>query len=88
MSEFLVVTSTFSRQPWLAVPLIGGLLLAFGALIMRMQGVAFGDPVGSNAPSRASLVPLFAHFFLVLAAGIFIPPLFVAWFKSVAALLG
>jgi hydrogenase-4 component F len=88
MSEFLVVTSTFSREPWLALPLIAGILLAFGALVLRMQGLVFGEPMGSNAPDRASLVPLFAHFGLVLVAGVFIPPLFVEWFQSVAALLG
>jgi hydrogenase-4 component F len=88
MSEFLVVTSTFAREPWLAVPLIGGILLAFGALILRMQGLAFGEPTGSTAPSRASLVPLFAHFGLVFIGGIFIPPLLVAWFQNVAAVLG
>lgn len=88
MSEFLIVTSTFSREPLLALPLIGGILLAFGALVLRMQGLVFGEPTGSNAPDRASLVPLFAHFGLVLAGGIFIPPLFVEWFQSVAALLG
>src|SRR5690606_35543032 len=53
MSEFLLVTTTFSRQPWLALPLIAGILLAFGALILRMQGLVFGEPVGSNAPDRA-----------------------------------
>lgn len=88
MSEFLVVTSTFSRQPFLALPLIAGILLAFGALILRLQGLVFGEPAGSDAPDRASLVPLFAHFGLVLAGGIFIPPLIVAWFQTVAAMLG
>ena len=32
MSEFLVVSSTFARQPLLAIVLVFGLLLAFGAL--------------------------------------------------------
>src|SRR5256885_12171016 len=32
MSEFLVVSSTFSRAPLLAVALVAGLLVAFGAL--------------------------------------------------------
>ncbi|MBX9633349.1 MAG: hydrogenase 4 subunit F, partial [Magnetospirillum sp.] len=34
MSEFLVVSSTFAREPLLAVPLGIGLLLAFAALVM------------------------------------------------------
>jgi hydrogenase-4 component F len=37
MSEFLVVTSTFARQPLLAVPLVFGLLVAFGALLLRLS---------------------------------------------------
>ena len=36
MSEFLVVTSTFARQPLLAIPLVLGLLVAFGALLWRV----------------------------------------------------
>ena len=37
MSEFLVVSSTFARAPLLAVPLVFGLLVAFGALLLRLQ---------------------------------------------------
>ena len=37
MSEFLVVTSTFARQPLLAIPLVLGLLVAFGALLLARQ---------------------------------------------------
>src|SRR5450756_2721135 len=42
MSEFLVVSSTFARQPLLAIVLVFGLLLAFGALTLRLTSVAFG----------------------------------------------
>ena len=38
MSEFLVVTSTFARQPLLAIPLVLGLLVGFGALLLRLTG--------------------------------------------------
>src|SRR5207344_1217819 len=41
MSEFLIVTSTFAREPLLALALVLGLLVAFGALMLRLQGVAF-----------------------------------------------
>jgi hydrogenase-4 component F len=88
MSEFLVVSSTFAREPVLAVLLVIGLLVAFGALLMRLQGLAFGEPVGSTAPVRASYVPLFGHLALVLAAGIYLPPVLVAWFQHVAQMLG
>ncbi|HJW79155.1 MAG: hydrogenase 4 subunit F [Microvirga sp.] len=88
MSEFLVVSSTFARQPWLAIPLVLGLLVAFGALLLRLGGLAFGEPAGSTAPVEASYVPMFTHLGLVCTAGIYLPPPLVAWFQHVAALLG
>jgi hydrogenase-4 component F len=88
MSEFLVVSSTFAREPLLAVPLVFGLLVAFGALTLRLNGLAFGAPTGSLQPAQASYVPMFAHLALVLGAGIYLPPPLVAWFQHVAELLG
>jgi len=88
MSEFLIVSSTFAREPLLAIPLVFGLLVALGALMLRVSEVAFGEPVGSTAPVEASYVPLFAHLALVAAAGIYLPAPLVAWFQSVARLLG
>ena len=39
MSEFLIVSSTFAREPFLAVILVFGLLVGFGALLLRLGGV-------------------------------------------------
>ncbi len=88
MSEFLVVSSTFSRAPLLAIPLVLGLMVSFGALLLRLNGFAFGEPVGSRAPVQASYVPMFAHLALVFVAGIYLPPALVAWFQHVASILG
>ncbi len=88
MSEFLIVSSTFAREPMLAIPLVFGILVAFGALMLRMSDIAFGKPTGSMAAVEASYVPLFAHLLLVLAAGIYLPGPLVAWFQNVARLLG
>jgi hydrogenase-4 component F len=88
MSEFLVVTSTFARAPLLAVPLVFGLLVAFGALLLRLNQFAFGEPAGPMAPVKASYVPMFAHLGLVLAGGLYLPPPLVAWFQHVAGMLG
>ncbi len=88
MSEFLLVSSTFAREPLLTVVLVGGLLLAFGALLMRLQGLAFGEPKGSTTPIGVSYGPMLVHLGLVVAAGIFLPAPVVAWFENVAALLG
>jgi hydrogenase-4 component F len=88
MSEFLVISSTFAREPYLAVALVLGLLVAFGALILRLNGVAFGAPKGSMQPVEASYVPMYAHFALVFAAGVYLPPTLVSWFQHIAGLLG
>ncbi|MFO1422706.1 MAG: hydrogenase 4 subunit F [Candidatus Competibacteraceae bacterium] len=89
MSEFLVVSSTFARQPWLALPLVLGLLLAFGTLLWRLNGMAFGKPDGGPAaPVQASILPMLAHLALVFVAGIWLPGPLVAWFHHVAILLG
>jgi hydrogenase-4 component F len=88
MSEFLVVTTTFAREPVLAVPLVGGLLIAFGALFLRLNGLAFGEPRGPTASFEASYLPMYAHLALVLGAGLYLPPPLVSWFQNVAAMLG
>ncbi|HET9653029.1 MAG TPA: proton-conducting transporter membrane subunit, partial [Usitatibacter sp.] len=88
MTEFLVVTSTFARQPVLAVALAAAMLVGLGALLLRLNGLAFGEPHGRNAVSHASYTPLYAHLALVLVAGIYLPPALVAWFSHVAGLLG
>ena len=87
MSEFLIVSSTFARTPGLALALAIGLLLALGALVLHMQGMAFGAPAGSTAPAKSSALPILAHFALVLIAGVYLPPPLVTWFQHVAQLL-
>jgi hydrogenase-4 component F len=87
MTEFLIVTSTFARAPALAIVLGVSLLIGLGALLLRLNGLAFGEPHGRNDPDRASFLPVGAHFALVLGAGIWLPPALVAWFQYVARLL-
>jgi len=88
MSEFLLVTSTFAREPLLALPLVLGVLLGFGALVLRVQQLCFGEPEGEAVAIHGSLVPLYAHLGLVLVAGLWLPGPLVAWFQAVATLLG
>jgi hydrogenase-4 component F len=88
MSEFLIVTSTFAREPFLAIVLVFGILIGVAALFLRLNTIAFGEPHGDTAEAKASYVPMFAHLALVFMAGIYMPPALVAWFQSVAKLLG
>ena len=87
-SEFLVLTTSFARAPLLALLLLAGLLVGFGALMLRLQGLAFGVGEGGGKARSAALLPLFLHFALVLCAGIYLPGPLVAWFHTVAQLLG
>ncbi len=87
-SEFLVVTTTFARQPVLAMILALGIIVAFGALLMHLQKLLFGEPGGESHKVKASALPMFIHFALVLLAGLWLPPILVEWFKQVAEVLG
>jgi hydrogenase-4 component F len=86
-SEFLIVSSTVATNPLLAALLVAGLLVAFGALLWRLHGFAFGEPTGSLAPVQASSAPLVMHLGLVLMAGVWLPAPLVAWFQHVAVML-
>ena len=88
MSEFLVVTSTFTRAPWLTLVLVTGVLIGVAALFLRLNSIGFGDPRGVTAKTEASYAPMFAHLALVFVAGIYMPPALVTWFQNVAKLLG
>src|SRR5262249_7851042 len=81
MSEFLVVSSTFAREPWLATILALGILVALGGLFLRLNTIAFGTPRGPTASAQASYIPMFAHLAIALSAGIFMPPAIVAGFQ-------
>jgi hydrogenase-4 component F len=87
-SEFTLLSSTFARMPILAVLLMVGILLSFGALLLRLHDIVFGEPKGPTGPVKASYLPLFLHLTLVFLMGIWLPDPLVRWFRSVAALLG
>jgi hydrogenase-4 component F len=87
-SEFLTVSATLARQPWLAIPLVLGLLVAVGALFLQLNRIAFGEPKGETLKVRCSYLPMFAHLALVLVAGLYLPPTLVALFEAVAKQLG
>jgi hydrogenase-4 component F len=88
MSEFLIITSTFAREPMLAIVLVTGLLIGIGGLVLPVQSIAFGEPSESRGTIQASYVPFFIHLVLVLAAGLYLPGALVSWFQTVAKLIG
>ena len=88
MSEFLILTSTFAREPLLALAVAFGLLVAFGALLLRLQNVLFGVPSEPAHQVNASPAPVIVHLSLVLIAGLYLPAALVAGFHRAAELLG
>jgi len=85
MSEFLVVSSTFARAPWLAAPLVVACSSPRALLLRLTHGVRRADRQRGAGPR---LLP--AHHRasgLVLMAGVYLPPPLVAWFQHVASLL-
>ncbi|MCB1377665.1 MAG: hydrogenase 4 subunit F [Alphaproteobacteria bacterium] len=87
MSEFLIITTTFAKAPWLAVFPVFGLIVALGALLMRLQDILFGEPSGPALPVQASYGPLALHLLLVLVAGLFLPSAVSGWLERAAELL-
>jgi hydrogenase-4 component F len=87
-SEFLIASSSFPRQPVLALLFVAGLLLSLGGLLFHLTRVAFGEPHGTSARYHASNFPVLAHLMLVLIGGIWLPPSLVAAFRHAAAMLG
>jgi hydrogenase-4 component F len=86
-SEFLILTTTFARTPWLALLPAFGLLIGFGAILLRLQETIFGEPIGPAHRVDASSVPMVLHLAMVLSAGLYLPPLVVVWFQRAAAFL-
>jgi hydrogenase-4 component F len=87
MSEFLILTTSFARNPWLAVFPAFGLIVAFGALLMRLQEMMFGAPNEPVHHVKMWAAPLLFHLGLVLIAGLFLPKELVGWFERAAELL-
>lgn len=87
-SEFLLITSTFPQAPLLAILLGLGILLAFGALLLRMTSLCFGKPSPGAHKITASSVPIFLHLGIVLLVGLAFPAALYHWFAHVAVQLG
>jgi hydrogenase-4 component F len=87
-SEFLLVTSTFARSPWLTIALVAGLAIAFGGLMLRLHGLAFGETEKRHTLAAYRLAPMALHLGLVAVAGLYLPPAINTWFRHVASQLG
>ncbi len=78
-SEFLLFTATMKSMPFLVVPLLVGLAVAFAGLFRHVQPMVFGDPPEGQLPVKANMLPIIFHLVLVLWLGISIPHVLANW---------
>jgi hydrogenase-4 component F len=91
-SEFLILTSAMRQEPWATPFLLAALGVAFAAVLSKVQPMVFGDPSEKFPPGRLphqpALLPVFAHYALVLTLGLYTPPYLADWYREAARLIG
>jgi hydrogenase-4 component F len=85
-SEFLLVTETARRLPWLTVPLGVGILVGAWAALMRMQHLCFGPPTQDVGPRPAAwlLAPVWLHLGIVVVLCVAMPGPLASWMGAMA----
>jgi hydrogenase-4 component F len=86
-SEFLIVTETVRRLPWLALPFGVGLVVGAWALGSRLIVLCAAPATADRgpAPGMAALAPAWLHLAVVVVLGLAMPGVVVAWLTSIAA---
>jgi hydrogenase-4 component F len=87
MSEFLLFTATLESYPWLAVPLLLGLLIAMGGLFRFVQPMVYGETAEHAKHVHVNMMPVYIHFGLALLLGLSIPVFLSEWYHQAAALI-
>ena len=86
-SEFLVLSATMKAWPWLTLPLLIGLGVAFAGLFRHLHPMVYGDPPEGQTPVRANMLPVMIQLALVLWLGIAIPVFLAKWFEHATVLI-
>jgi len=85
-SEFLILSETVRRLPWVVLPLALGLVVGGWALAMRLISLCLGPPTPDRgpAPGLFALVPAWVHLAAVLVLGLAMPGPVAAWLMAIA----
>ncbi len=86
-SEFLLFTATMKSFPWLVVPLLVGLAVAFAGLFRHVQPMVFGEPPEGQLPVKANMLPIIFHLVIVLWLGISIPQVLANWLDQATIMI-
>jgi len=87
VSEFLLLTATMQSTPWLTLPLLTGLAIAFAGLFRHLQPMVFGEPPPGQVGVAANMLPVFVHLLIVLGLGLWIPVILAHWFDQATILI-
>ncbi|MDP3478918.1 MAG: hydrogenase 4 subunit F [Desulfoprunum sp.] len=86
-SEFLLFTATIKSYPWLVLPLVVGLTVAFAGLFRNLQPMVYGEPPAGQQPVTANMWPVVVHLGLVLWLGISIPTVLSQWLNQATIMI-
>ena len=86
-SEFLLLSATIENWPWLAMPLLIGLAIAFAGLFRHLHPIVFGAQPEGQAPVRVNMQPVYLQLALVLWLGVAIPGFLARWFDQATRLI-
>jgi len=86
-SEFLLLSATMKSWPWLAVPLLAGLAVAFAGLFRHLHSMVFGPSPAGQQPIPLNPVPVALHLAFVLWLGLSIPAFLARWFDEATRLI-
>ena len=87
-SEFLILTTAITQQPWATPILLVSLGIAFASIFGKVQPMVFGDTTARRLPHPPALVPVFTHLVIVLVLGLYMPPYLADWYRQAARLIG
>lgn len=87
VSELLLLIATMQSWPWLALPLLTGLAIAFAGLFRHLHPMVFGERPEQQHPIAVSMLPVTVHLALVLWLGLSIPPVLARWFDQATRLI-
>ncbi len=86
-SEFLLFTATIKSYPWLVLPLLVGLAVAFAGLFRNIQPMVFGEPPEDQRKVPVNMWPVFIHLALVLWLGLAIPTVLAQWLNQATIMI-
>ena len=86
-SEFLLLSATMEAWPWLTIPLLVGIAVAFSGLFRNLQPMVFGAKPSGQEPLKVNMAPVYLHLLLVLWLGLAIPGFIAGWFDQVTQLI-